>query len=98
MELRDKKDPLLQLQKSKRAVKYLFNNLLVQTKGFKFVETLQVKFVKYSNYKKIQKNGYFNSTTDLIINEDRLAQLEEYRTTVREVVGSNPGRTTTQGL
>ena len=29
---------------------------------------------------------------------DRLAQLEEYRTTVREVVGSKPGRTTTQGL
>ena len=29
---------------------------------------------------------------------DRLAQLVECRTTVREVVGSNPGRTTTQGL
>ena len=69
VELRDKKDPLLQLQKSRRAVEYLFNNLLVQTKGFKFVETLQVKFVKYSNDKKIQKNGYFNSATDLIINE-----------------------------
>ena len=69
VELRDKKDPLLQLQKSRRAVEYLFNNLLVQTKGFKFVETLQVKFVKYSNDKKIQKNGYFNSTTDLIINK-----------------------------
>ena len=55
VELRDKKDPLLQLQKSRRAVEYLFNNLLVQTKGFKFVETLQVKFVKYSNDKKIQK-------------------------------------------
>ena len=69
VELRDNKDPLLQLQKSRRAVEYLFNYLLVQTKGFKFVETLQVKFVKFSNYKKIQKNGYFNSTTDLIINE-----------------------------
>ena len=69
IELRDKKDPLLQLQKSRRAIEYLFNNLLVQTKGFKFVETLQVKFVKYSNDKKIQKNGYFNSATDLIINE-----------------------------
>ena len=69
VELRDNKDPLLQLQKSRRAVEYLFNNLLVQTKGFKFVETLHVKFVKFSNYKKIQKNGYFNSTTDLIINE-----------------------------
>ena len=52
VELRDKKDPLLQLQKSRRAVEYLFNNLLVQTKGFKFVETLQVKFVKYSDDKK----------------------------------------------
>ena len=69
VELRDKKDPLLQLQKSRRAVEYLFNNLLVQTKGFKFVVTLQVKFVKHSNDKKILKNGYFNSTTDLIINE-----------------------------
>ena len=69
VEVRDEKDPLLQLQKSKKAVEYLFNNLLVQTKGFKFVETLQVKFVKHSNDKKILKNGYFNSITDLIINE-----------------------------
>ena len=29
---------------------------------------------------------------------DRLAQLVEYRTTVQEVVGSNPGWTNTQGL
>ena len=69
VELRDKKDPLLQFQKSRRAVEYLFNNLLVQTKGFKFVETLQVKFFKQSNDKNTLKNGYFNSTTDLIINE-----------------------------
>ena len=69
VELRDKKDPLVQSQKSRRAVEHLFKNLLVQTKGFKFVETLQVKFDKYSNGKKILKNGYFNSTTDLIINE-----------------------------
>ena len=53
VELRDNKDPLLQLQKSRKAVEYLFNNLLVQIKGFKFIETLQVKFVKYSNDKKI---------------------------------------------
>ena len=60
IELRDKKDPLLQLQKSRKAIEYLFNNQLVQTKGFKFVETLQVKFIKYSNDRKIEKNGYFN--------------------------------------
>ena len=30
VELRDKKDPLLQLQKSRRAIEHLFKNLLVQ--------------------------------------------------------------------
>ena len=69
VELRDKKDPLIQLQKSRRAIEYLFKNLLVQTKGFKFVETLQVKFVKHLNDKKILKNVFFNSSTNLIINE-----------------------------
>ena len=69
VELRDEKDPLLQLQKSRRAVEYLFKNLLVQTKGFNFIETLKVQFIKHSNDKKILKNGYFNSITDLIINE-----------------------------
>ena len=59
VELRDKKDPLLQSQKSRKAVEYLFNNLLVQTKGFKFVETLQVKFVKDSDDKPIQKKWLF---------------------------------------
>ena len=69
IQLRDEKDPLIQSQKSRKAINHLFKNLLIQTKGFKFVETLQIKFVKYSNDKKISKNGYFNSTTDSIINE-----------------------------
>ena len=34
----------------------------------------------------------------IVYTADRLAQLVEHRTTVREVVGSNPGRTNTQGL
>ena len=59
VELRDEKDPLVQLQKSRRAIEHLFKNLLVQTKGFKFVETLKVKFVKYSNGKKNTKRWLF---------------------------------------
>ena len=72
VELIDKKDPLVQLQKSRKAIENLFKNLLVQTKGFKFVETLQVKFIKHLNDKKVLKNGYFNSKTDLIINETEI--------------------------
>ena len=67
IELRDKKDPLIQLQKSRNAIEYLFNNQLEKTKGFKYVETLQVKFIKYSNDRKIEKKSFFNSKTDLII-------------------------------
>ena len=69
VELRDKKDPLIQLQKSRRAIEYLFNNLLIQTKGFKFIETQKVKFIKYSDDKNIIRNVFFNSSTDLIINK-----------------------------
>ena len=69
VELRDKKDRLIQLQKSRRAIEYHFNNLLIQTKGFKFIETQKVKFIKYSDDKNIIRNVFFNSSTDLIINK-----------------------------
>ena len=68
IDLRDNKDPLVQLQKSRKAIEYLFNNQLKIFKGFKYVETLQVKFVKFSNGQKTEKNGFFNSKADLILN------------------------------
>ena len=68
IELRDNKDPLVQLQKSRKAIEYLFNNQLKIFKGFKYVETLQVKFIKFSNGQKTEKNGFFNSKADLILN------------------------------
>ena len=68
IELRDNKDPLVQLQESRKAIEYLFNNKLKISKGFKYVETLQVKFVKFSNDRKTEKNGFFNSKADLILN------------------------------
>ena len=66
--MRDNKDPLVQLQKSRKDIEYLFNNQLKIFKGFKYVETLQVKFVKFSNGQKTEKNGFFNSKADLILN------------------------------
>ena len=68
IELRDNKDPLVQLQESRKAIEYLFNDQLKMTKGFKYVETLQVKFTKLSNDRKTEKNGFFNSKADLILN------------------------------
>ena len=70
--LRDNKDPLVQLQESRKAIEYLFNNQLKIFKGFKYVETLQVKFIKFSNGQKTEKNGFFNSKADLILNNTNI--------------------------
>ena len=72
IELRDNKDPLVQLQESRKAIEYLFDNKLKISKGFKYVETLQVKFIKFSNGQKTEKNGFFNSKADLILNNTNI--------------------------
>ena len=72
IELRDNKDPLVQLQESRKAIEYLFDNQLKISKGFKYVETLQVKFIKFSNGQKTEKNGFFNSKADLILNNTNI--------------------------
>ena len=40
VELVEKKDPLIQLEAGKSSIKYLFNDLLDETKGFKYQITL----------------------------------------------------------
>ena len=56
------------------------------------VELLLCFVFVYSHVRTINKCKSNESTAD------RFAQLVEYQTTVREVAGSNPGRTNTQGL
>ena len=75
IEILVQKDPLIQLQKTRNALGSVLNNQLKQNKGFKFVETLQIKFEKKSNTKTILKNAYFNSPTELIINKTDIKTL-----------------------
>ena len=42
VELIEEKDPLIQLEESKSSIKELFNDLLDETKGFKYQITLKV--------------------------------------------------------
>ena len=42
VELIEEKDPLIQLEASKSSIKELFNDLLDETKGFKYQITLKV--------------------------------------------------------
>ena len=47
VELIEKEDPIEQLEASKSSVKDLFNDLLNETKGFKYQITLKVMLKKY---------------------------------------------------
>ena len=47
VEIIEKKDPIVQLEASKSSIKDLLNDLLNETKGFKYQITVKVLFKKY---------------------------------------------------
>ena len=68
VEIIDKKDPLEQLEASKWSIKDLFNDLLDETKGFKYQITGKI-LLKESRPIEIEFSPvYFNSTTKTVIN------------------------------
>ena len=69
VEIVDKKDLIVQLEASKSSIKDLFNDLLNETKGFKYEITVKVLLKKYKPNGEIEfAPVYFNSSTKTIIN------------------------------
>ena len=63
VEIIERKDPISQLEASKSSVSNLMlNNLLNETKGFKYQMTLKVKFKNYRPVRKIELMSQFIST------------------------------------
>ena len=59
VEIIEKKDPIVQLEASKSSIEDLLNDLLNETKGFKYQITVKVLFKKYKLYGEIVlKNIY----------------------------------------
>ena len=70
VEIIDKKDVITQLKTSENSIKNIFNDLLMEMKGFKYQITLQVLFSKvkssdFTEYSTI----YLNSLTKTVIGE-----------------------------
>ena len=60
---------IVQLEASKSSIKGLFNDLLNETKGFKYQNTVKVLLKKYKPNKEIEFTPvYFNSSRKTIIN------------------------------
>ena len=66
--IKNNKDPLLQLQNTRKAAAYHITSILTSMKGLKFVETLRVTFTKISDSEIVYKTAYFNSVAQTIIN------------------------------
>ena len=68
VEIVDKKDLIVQLEASKSSIKDLFDDLLNETKGFKYQITVKVLLKKHKPNEEIEFTPvYFNSSTKTII-------------------------------
>ena len=70
--IRNNKDPLAQMQNTRKAIEHRVITLLNEMKGLKYVETLKVTFNKMSDGETVIKNAYFNSTPQTIINHTEI--------------------------
>ena len=69
IEIVDRKNPIVQLEASKSSITDLFNDLLNETKGFKYQITVKVLLKKYKLNGEIEfALVYFNSVTKTVIN------------------------------
>ena len=68
--IKNNKDPLMQLQNTRKAVANHIENILKSMTGVKFIETFKVTFVKQTgNEEKTIKSAYFNSQPQTITND-----------------------------
>ena len=67
--IRNNRDPLVQMQNTRKGAERQVTTLLNEMKGLKYVETLKVTFEKISADVIVEKSAYFNSTSQTIINQ-----------------------------
>ena len=70
--IKNNKDPLTQMQNTRKAIEQRAITLLNKIKGLKYVETLKVTFNKISDGEIVEKSAYFDSKVQTIINNTEI--------------------------
>ena len=65
--IKNNKDPLAQMQNTRKAIEQRVITLLNEMKGLKYVETLKVTFNKISDGEIVEKPAYFNSESQTLL-------------------------------
>ena len=68
IEIKNNKDPSIQLNDTRLAIETKLNSQLDEMKGLKYVESIKVSFEKQTGISPVSKQAYFNSTAQQIIN------------------------------
>ena len=71
---KNNKDPLAQLQNTRKAIEHHIAKILTSMKGLKFVQTLRVTFKKMVKDKTEYKTAHFNSKPKTIINNTEIPE------------------------
>ena len=71
--IKDIEDNLVQLQNTRLAMSRLFDKILNDIKGFKFIETLKVTFMKMKDSDYIYESAYFNSQAQIVMNPNDIS-------------------------
>ena len=73
MSIKNDKDPLAQLNSTRKALAYHITSVLTSMKGLKFAETLKVTFEKETGHEeRVIKTAYFNSQPQTITNDTQI--------------------------
>ena len=72
IDIKNNKDPLAQMQNTRKAIEQRAINLSDEIKGLKYVETVKVTFNKISDGEIVEKSAYFNSKVQTIINNTEI--------------------------
>ena len=88
LNIKSEKDPLKQLQGTRKAIEHKLKHLLKEEQGFKFVETLKVSFMKETSEDEFTfKTAYLNSSSFTIINENELeGELQESQEQIMNII------------
>ena len=72
--INNNKDPLIQLQNTRKAIKHHITSLIGSMKGLKFVETLKIRLKKVSNDGILEQTNYFNNKPQTIIHNTEIPE------------------------
>ena len=84
IKIKNNKDPLKQLQKTIKVIEKHIDSILTSMKGLKFVQTLRVTSIKFSNGEIVRETSYFNSKPQTIT--DKTQRLQALQLSEQEIL------------